>query len=111
MLLQVLVESWENEIVAAPKVLACLDLRGKIVIGDAIQTQRELSAQIIAAEGDYIWCVKDNQPQLHADIAQWFAPETHTKGFSAVPKDFQTARSSTKGHGRRRNGRSPPVAS
>jgi predicted transposase YbfD/YdcC len=100
-LLQVAVESHENEIVAAPKVLAGLDLRGKIVIGDAMQTQRELSAQIIAAEGDYIWYVKDNQPQLHADIAQWFAPETHIKGFSPVPKDFQTARSVTKGHGRR----------
>jgi predicted transposase YbfD/YdcC len=100
-LMQVAVESQENEIVAAPKLLACLDLRGKIVIGDAIQTQRELSAQIIAAEGDYIWFVKDNQPQLHADITEWFAAETHTKGFSPVPKDFQTARSITKGHGRR----------
>lgn len=100
-LMQVAVEDHENEIVAAPKVLACLDLRGKIVIGDAMQTQRELSAQIIAGEGDYIWFVKDNQPQLHADIAQWFAPETHVKGFSAVPKDFHTARSVTKGHGRR----------
>lgn len=100
-LMQLVVESHENEILVAPKVLACLDLCGKIVIGDAIQTQRELSAQIIAAKGDYIWFVKDNQPQLHADIAEWFAAETHTKGFSPVPKDFQIARSITKGHGRR----------
>ena len=99
-LVQVAVESKENEIVAAPKVLASLDLRGKIVMGDAMQTQRELSVHIVEAEGDYIWLVKDNQPQLRSDIEHWFAPETHVKGFSAVAKDFQTARSVNKGHGR-----------
>jgi predicted transposase YbfD/YdcC len=99
--MQRVVESHENEILAAPKVLACLDLCGQIVIGDALQTPRELSAQIKAAQGDYIWFVKDNQPQLHADTAEWFAAETHTKGFRSVPKDFQIARSITKGHGRR----------
>jgi predicted transposase YbfD/YdcC len=100
-LVQIAVESKENEIVAAPKVLASLDLRGKIVMGDAMQTQRELSVQINEAEGDYIWLVKNNQPQLHADIEQWFAPETHVKGFSAATKDFQTVRTVNKGHGRR----------
>jgi predicted transposase YbfD/YdcC len=99
-LMQMAVESKENEIVAAPKVLASLDLRGKIVMGDAMQTQRELSMQIIEAEGDYLWLVKDNQPQLRSDIEQWFAPETHVKGFSAATKDFQTVRTVNKGHGR-----------
>lgn len=99
-LVQMAVESKDNEIVAAPKVLASLDLRGKIVMGDAMHTQRELSVQIIAADGDYIWLVKANQPQLRADIEQWFAPETHVKGFSPATKDFQTARSVNKGHGR-----------
>ena len=41
-LVQMAVENKENEIVAAPKVLASLDLRGKIVMGDAMQTQRAL---------------------------------------------------------------------
>ena len=88
-LVQVAVANKENEIVAAPKVLASLDLRGKIVVGDAMQTQRELSVQVIAADGDYIWFVKDNQPTLRSDIEQWFAPESHVKGFSPVAKDFQ----------------------
>lgn len=99
-LVQMAVESKENEIVAAPKVLASLDLRGKIVMGDAMQTQRELSTQIIQDEGDFIWLVKDNQPQLRSDIEQWFAAETHVKGFSATAKDFQTAHTVNKGHGR-----------
>ncbi len=99
-LVQIAVENKENEIVAAPKVLASLDLQGKIVMGDAMQTQRALSVQIIEAEGDYIWLAKDNQPQLRSDIEQWFAPETHVKGFSPSAKDFQTARTVNKGHGR-----------
>jgi predicted transposase YbfD/YdcC len=100
-LVQVAVANKENEIVAAPKVLASLDLRGKIVMGDAMHTQRALSLQILAAEGDFIWLAKDNQPSLRRDIEQWFAPESHVKGFSPVAKDFQTARTVDKGHGRR----------
>jgi predicted transposase YbfD/YdcC len=99
-LVQVAMAHKENEIVVAPRVLASLDLRGRIVMGDALHTQRELSAQIIAAHGDYIWLVKDNQPQLHTDIEQWFQPESHVKGFSPVAKDFQTVCSTDKGHGR-----------
>jgi predicted transposase YbfD/YdcC len=99
-LVQVAVANKENEIVAAPKVLASLDLRGKIVVGDAMQTQRALSLQVLAADGDYIWLAKDNQPTLRSDIEQWFASESHVKGFSPVAKDFQTARTVDKGHGR-----------
>jgi predicted transposase YbfD/YdcC len=99
-LVQVAVANKENEIVAAPKVLASLDLRGKIVVGDAMQTQRALSLQVLAADGDYIWLAKDNQPTLRSDIEQWFSSESHVKGFSPVAKDFQTARTVDKGHGR-----------
>lgn len=99
-LMQIAVANKENEIVAAPQVLASLDLRGQIVVGDAMQTQRELSVQIITAGGDYIWLAKDNQPTLRRDIEQWFAPESHVKGFSPVAKDLQTARTVDKGHGR-----------
>jgi predicted transposase YbfD/YdcC len=99
-LVQVAVANKENEIVAAPKVLASLDLRGKIIMGDAMHTQRELSVQIMEGGGDYIWLAKDNQPTLRRDIEQWFAPESHVKGFSPTAKDFQAARTVDKGHGR-----------
>lgn len=99
-LVQVAVECKENEIVAAPRVLEQLDLRDKIVVADAMHTQRALSAQVVEAGGDYIWLVKDNQSQLHADIEHLFQPESCTKGFSRVPTDFQTARTFDKGHGR-----------
>ena len=41
-LVQVEVGCEENEIVAAPRVLKCIDLRGKTVTGDAMLAQRDL---------------------------------------------------------------------
>lgn len=81
-LVQVEVGEGENELSAAPRVLQALDLRGKIVTGDALFAQRELSVQIVEGGGDYVWTVKANQPQLYQDIAQLFEPEQCVKGFS-----------------------------
>jgi predicted transposase YbfD/YdcC len=99
-LMQVAVPNKDNEIVAAPQLLAQLDLRGKIIIGDALHTQRALSVQILAGEGDFVWLVKDNQPTLREDIEQAFQLERLVKGFSPLVTDFQSARSVDKGHGR-----------
>jgi predicted transposase YbfD/YdcC len=99
-LFQVAVESKTNEIGAAPQVLKALDLRGKLVRGDALLTQRELSVEIVEAKGDYLWIVKDNQPRLLQDIQRLFQPESNLPGTSAPPKDFRTSRTVDKGHGR-----------
>ena len=100
-LMEVATGTKENEITVAPTLLKCLDLRDKIVLGDAMHTQRALSAQILEAQGDYIWVAKDNQPTLRQDIATVFAPQTPTVLGGQVPTDFQTARTVSKGHGRR----------
>ncbi|NNJ10394.1 ISAs1 family transposase [Chloroflexales bacterium ZM16-3] len=55
------VDRKENEIVAVPKLLKQLDLTGMVVVGDAMQAQRELSIQVVEAQGDYLWFVKENQ--------------------------------------------------
>lgn len=99
-LLQVEVSSWENEIPAAMRILKQVDLRGKIVTGDALLTQRALSTHIVEAGGDYVWTVKDNQGRLKEDIEVLFAPESCVPGFSPSHKDFQTAITRDKGHGR-----------
>ena len=90
----------DNEISVAPTLLHGLDLRGKIVMGDAMHTQRAASVQIQDAGGDYIWLAKDNQPTLHADIATLFAPAEPTVLGGQIPHDFQTAQTCDKGHGR-----------
>lgn len=100
MIVQVEVDGKENEITAAPRVLSTLDLRGKIVSGDAIFAQRNLSVQIVEGGGDFIWTVKDNQVQLRQDIATLFEPETCVKGFAPAAKDLRSTETIEKGHGR-----------
>jgi predicted transposase YbfD/YdcC len=99
-LMQVAVASQDNEITAAPRLLRSLDLRGKVVMGDAMHTQSKLSAQILDQEGDYVWLAKDNQRALRQDIMDLFTPEVRTPGFSAPPDDFETACTQDKAHGR-----------
>jgi predicted transposase YbfD/YdcC len=90
-----------SEIPAAPKVLKSIDLREKVVMGDAMHTQREVSIQIVEAGGDYIWLAKGNQPQIEEDIRLWFEPDpTPIPGQSYLPKDFETTQTVNKGHGR-----------
>jgi predicted transposase YbfD/YdcC len=99
-LFQVEVASKENEISAAPRVLKSLDLRGKVVTGDAIFAQRDLSLQIVEAGGEYVWTVKENQSALRQEIEFLFQPEHTVKGFSPATKDFRTAQTTEKSHGR-----------
>jgi predicted transposase YbfD/YdcC len=98
-LMQLEVGTKDNEIVIAPAVVAHLDLAGVVVTGDAMYTQRTLSTQIVEAGGDYLWLVKNNQPELHDDIEQLFIPEPNELGTAALPTDFTTARTIEKGHG------------
>lgn len=99
-LAQVAVEQKANEIVAVPTVVANLDLHGVVVVGDAMQTQRDLSIQSVQGGGDYVWMVKDNQKTLLEDIEQLFRPLAALPGTADDPTDFQTARTVSKGHGR-----------
>lgn len=99
-MLQVEIPQRQTEIQVALQVLKCLDLRGKVVTGDALLAQRHLSVQVVRGGGEYVWTVKGNQSELQADIALLFDPESCVAGFSPVPKDFSTASTVEKGHGR-----------
>jgi predicted transposase YbfD/YdcC len=99
-LAQVAVERKENEIVAAPPLLKRLDLTGVVVTGDAMHAQRALSRQIVEAQGDYCWLVKENQPDLLASVELLFERPRLAKGWSDPTTDFTTARQVDKGHGR-----------
>lgn len=97
---QVEVGRKENEISKAPKVLENVKISQKIVTGDAMHTQKALSAQIIRQGGDYIFPVKENQLNLYKNIQQLFAPEYPKAGFGKIPTDFLTVEKVNKGHGR-----------
>src|SRR5262245_20257382 len=65
---QVAVEGKSNEIAAIPRLLELLDLKGALVTIAAIGCQKEIARQIVSQGGDYALTVKDNQPNLAADI-------------------------------------------
>ena len=97
-LAQVEVDGKENEISAAPRLLDTIDLRGKVITADAMLTQRQLSAQIVESGGEYVWNVKDNQPQLREDIATLFENESSQTG--GLGSTIARAETIDKGHGR-----------
>jgi predicted transposase YbfD/YdcC len=66
---QLAVADKSNEIVAIPRLLGLLDLRGAVVTVDAIGCQREVAAAVVAGGGDYVLPVKGNQPALRARAA------------------------------------------
>jgi predicted transposase YbfD/YdcC len=65
-----------------------------------MHTQRAISEQILTGQGDYLWPVKENQPQIYQAIQRLFAPDQPKAGFGKILTDFQTAKQVSYGHGR-----------
>ena len=70
-----------------------LDLHGALVTIDAIGCQKEIARQIVDGGGDYLLTVKDNQPNLYADVVACF--EGHPQGMRR-----DVARTEETSHGR-----------
>ena len=100
-LMEIAIEGKGSEIPGAAKLLKMVDLRGKVVMGDALHTQRAVSIQIVEAGGEYIWLAKGNQSDMEENIRLWFEPEPDPiPGMGRLPKDFENAKEVSKGHGR-----------
>jgi hypothetical protein len=69
---QIKVEADTNEHKAALQLLDLIPIKGKLITGDAIFCQRDLSRKIRAKGADYLWPVKDNQPEMRAAIEDAF---------------------------------------
>lgn len=63
-----------QELAAVAQVLTQVPLTGRVVTGDALLAQREVCAQVVERGGNYLLPVKENQPQLHADLVTAFSP-------------------------------------
>ena len=63
-----------NESKTAVELLKTIVLKGRLVTGDAMFCQRELCEEIVDSGGDYLFVVKDNQPELKAAVAADFQP-------------------------------------
>ena len=99
-------ENKTNEHKTALRLLEGIVLEGRLVTGDAMFCQRDLSQQVIDARGHYFWFVKENQPTLLHDIKAAFAPSVEGGFFpldsnKSGKSEQDTATTLDKGHGRR----------
>ena len=93
---QMVVEK-ENELTRVGDFLTPLLLQGRLISADALYTQRSVCRQVIAAGGDYLLFVKQNQPTLYQDLSLFF----HEPPIDCL--DWRTASTTNKGHGRLEN--------
>lgn len=83
---QMRVDAKTNEHKAALRLLGVLPLQGKVVTGDAMFTHRDVAHRIRDGGGDYLLVVKDNQPELKAQIQ---AALDDDADFSPLPPQAQ----------------------
>ncbi len=87
------VDEKSNEITALPKLIKLLDIKSRIITIDAIGAQRNICAQIIEQEGDYVISLKGNQMTLHKDVEKYFND-------SRLREKCLFSEENDKGHGR-----------
>jgi predicted transposase YbfD/YdcC len=92
-------EKSEAELTVAPALLARIIWPGRVLTGDALFCQRHLCQQVLAAGGDYLLLVKENQPTLYKDLALLFDPPAD--GAPLPLLDRREVRTTDCGHGRR----------
>ena len=82
---QLRVEATTNEHKTALRLLGVLPpLRGAVVTADAMFTHRDVAAEVLGRQGDYVLYAKDNQETLRADLAAVSAA-AESGGFSPLP--------------------------
>lgn len=75
-----------HELEGVRALLGALTLKGCTVTLDALGCQKDIAAQIVAAGGDYVLAVKDNQGSL-SEAVQDFFNESQRSGFGDTPAD------------------------
>jgi predicted transposase YbfD/YdcC len=94
---QVAVDAKSNEITAIPRLIELLDLRDCIVTIDAAGCQKEIAANIVAKEADYVLALKENQPTLYEQTAGHFLQQLEEENKGGA---MRRHREVEKGHGR-----------
>jgi DDE_Tnp_1-associated/Transposase DDE domain len=93
---QMRVDAKTNEHKAALKLLGVLPIKGKVVTFDAMFTHRDVAEEVLRQGGDYLFIVKDNQPDLKEQIRAAFDDES---AFSPLPTEGQGRRAAVVPHG------------
>ncbi|MYC36161.1 MAG: hypothetical protein F4X66_04520 [Chloroflexi bacterium] len=71
----------------ATGLLAQLELEGRVVTGDALYCQRDLSLRVLEQGGDYFWTLKDNQPGMREAVSLLFAEPPWGERFAEAVRE------------------------
>ncbi len=95
-------EKAEAELTVAPRLIARLAWRGRVLTGDALFCQRTLCGQVCDGDGDYLLIVTENQPALLRDIVILFASRADValRAASLPAWDMRETTTVDTGHGR-----------
>lgn len=94
---QLATDEKSNEITAVPNLLDMLDIAGSIITADAISCQKEIARRITEKEADYVLGLKDNQPTLRRETADYFNAALEDR---KLYPEIECTQTSEKGHGR-----------
>ena len=72
-------EGKSNEIPAVRELLKDLDVRGCVVVADALNCQTDTAQEIIQGGADYLLCVKKNQKNTYRAIEEYIRDPAHEK--------------------------------
>ena len=103
---QVKVDGKSNEITAIPELLRLLHIKGCIVTIDAMGTQKDIAKLICENGADYVLALKDNHPNLRAEVEGIFEAECAAQKEEqkskkqSSPKAADVFETSESGHGR-----------
>ena len=75
-----------NELVAVQELLKELNIKGTMVVADALNCQKETAGIIVDGKADYLLCVKDNHPNLKRDISDYVQDESLQKTMDKLSK-------------------------
>lgn len=95
---QVATDAKSNEITAIPRLLDMIDIKGATVSIDAAGCQKKIAEKIIDKEGNYLLALKENQPLLYEEVADYFAHAQQDRTIDAVP--LKICETADKAHGR-----------
>ena len=77
-----------NEIPAGPVLLGKMDLKGKIVTWDALNTQKETVGAVIRGKGDYVAALKGNHPLFYKEVQEYFS-DGILEGLEKTPGNYK----------------------
>lgn len=97
---QLKTEEKSNEITAIPELLRVLELKGCLVTIDAMGCQKEIAAQIVEQEADYVLALKGNQGRLHDAVCERFEAARREQEENSTHLKLDYHETTEKGHGR-----------